>query len=64
MPSKPLKPCNKIGCSNLTKGRYCDEHKQQELQKGTVNRDKTRQYDKQRGSAASRGWGWLSVLKH
>lgn len=26
MPSKPLKPCNKIGCSNLTRDKYCEDH--------------------------------------
>jgi 5-methylcytosine-specific restriction enzyme A len=28
MPRKPLKPCNKIGCPNLTRERYCEQHKQ------------------------------------
>jgi 5-methylcytosine-specific restriction enzyme A len=27
MPSKPLKPCATIGCSNLTRNKYCDQHK-------------------------------------
>lgn len=46
MPSKPLKPCNKVGCHNLTRDRYCDDHKQLHYQ-----------YDKHRGTAAKRGYG-------
>ncbi|MED0676974.1 HNH endonuclease signature motif containing protein [Aneurinibacillus thermoaerophilus] len=45
MPSKPKKPCAQFGCPNLTTERYCETHRQQ-----------ARQYDKQRGSAASRGY--------
>ncbi|WP_019534226.1 HNH endonuclease [Paenibacillus ginsengihumi] len=26
MPSKPMRPCNKPGCRNLTAERYCAEH--------------------------------------
>lgn len=26
MPNKPLHICNKPGCNNLTRERYCDEH--------------------------------------
>lgn len=46
MPSKPLKPCNKQGCSQLTRERYCASHKQ-------LNN----QYDQNRGTAAQRGYG-------
>lgn len=46
MPSKPLKPCSKRGCPNLTRERYCDDHKQ-------LNNC----YDTNRGSAAQRGYG-------
>lgn len=45
MPSKPMKPCNKIGCPNLTTERYCEQHKQEE-----------RRYDRGRGSASQRGY--------
>lgn len=27
MNQKPLKPCNKPGCSNLTRSGYCEQHK-------------------------------------
>lgn len=29
MNKKPLRPCSKFNCSNLTHTRYCDEHKQE-----------------------------------
>ncbi|WP_035430878.1 HNH endonuclease [Bacillus sp. UNC322MFChir4.1] len=47
MPSKPLRPCSHHRCSNLTKERYCDDHKHLVKQ----------QYEKDRGSAAQRGYG-------
>lgn len=28
MPSKPLRPCNKVGCNQLTNDTYCESHKQ------------------------------------
>lgn len=45
MPLKPKRPCSKIGCNNLTRERYCEAHKQEQ-----------NQYDRNRGSAASRGY--------
>jgi 5-methylcytosine-specific restriction enzyme A len=55
MPNKPLKPCNKQGCSQLTREQYCEVHKQ-------LNN----QYDKNRGTAAQRGYGarWRKVRTH
>ncbi len=52
MPSKALKPCNKQGCPNLSRERYCDDHKQL-----------TNSYDTNRGTAAQRGYGarWRKV---
>lgn len=47
MPWKPRKPCNQPGCPNLTHGRYCDQH-QKEIDQ---------EYDRERGSAAKRGYG-------
>lgn len=46
MPTKPKRPCNKIGCRALTTNTYCDDHKKQ----------RRKQYDQQRGSAAQRGY--------
>lgn len=45
MPSKPYKPCNELRCPNLTRERYCEDHKQ--------NRN---EYDKYRGSSSKRGY--------
>ena len=42
MPDRPLRPCKKPGCRNLTRSGWCDEHK-------PVYRD-------DRGSANSRGY--------
>ncbi|WP_428909479.1 HNH endonuclease [Niallia sp. Krafla_26] len=38
MNKKPLKPCSKIGCQNLTTSRYCDQHQ-------TEFRNQNRFYD-------------------
>jgi 5-methylcytosine-specific restriction protein A len=46
MPGKMKHPCNKIGCNKLTHDRYCDTHARLE--------QRTR--DKERGSAAARGY--------
>lgn len=37
--SKPLRPCNRQGCGNLTRDGYCDLHKQ-------AKADSNRYYDK------------------
>jgi 5-methylcytosine-specific restriction enzyme A len=46
MARKPLKPCKSYGCPDLTRERYCENHKQ-------LNN----QYDLNRGTAAQRGYG-------
>ncbi len=60
MPNAPLKPCNKPGCPNLTRERFCAKHE------GLKN-EKKKQHDKQRGSASSRGydrkWQRVRALK-
>jgi 5-methylcytosine-specific restriction enzyme A len=55
MPSKSFKPCSSRGCPSLTRERYCDEHHQ-------LNK----QYDKDRGSSAKRGYGsrWRKARIH
>ena len=30
MPRKPMRPCSKSGCPNLTYGRYCEVHEKEE----------------------------------
>lgn len=55
MPTRPLRPCSKPGCPNLTTERFCAEHKKSEAQR----------YDKERGTAASRGYTyrWQKYVK-
>lgn len=59
MPSAPLQPCARPGCPFLAVvGRYCEEHsKAEDAQK--------KQYDRQRGSSAKRGYGrkWQNYRK-
>jgi 5-methylcytosine-specific restriction protein A len=45
MTRKPLKPCNKVGCPELTHDAYCVDHKQEKYS-----------YDKARGSSNERGY--------
>lgn len=59
MPSAPLQPCARPGCPFLASvGRYCVEHAKAE------NAQK-KQYDRQRGSSAKRGYGrkWQNYRK-
>lgn len=42
LPRKPKKPCRHPGCPSLTHNRYCEEH--------------AKIYEKERGSAAERGY--------
>lgn len=55
MPNKPFHPCNKSGCSRLTKGRFCEEHERLAKKKS----------DEQRGSASERGYDdqWHKVSR-
>lgn len=46
MATKPKRPCNRVGCRNLTTQRFCEEHRQQD------QRDR----DRYRGSAHERGY--------
>ena len=48
MAQRPRRPCGKIGCPELVEGgtKYCDKHIKD-----------ARSYDKQRGTAAERGYG-------
>jgi len=43
---KPLKPCNKHGCPNLTRESYCEQHKS----------IPHKRYDDKRGSSSQRGY--------
>ena len=59
MPLAPLQPCARPGCPSLAVvGRHCAKHaKAEKAQK--------KQYDKQRGSSAKRGYGrkWQNYRK-
>ncbi|AOY76674.1 HNH endonuclease [Clostridium formicaceticum] len=44
MPQKPLRPCKKAGCRNLTREGYCKEHKQLEL---LDKQERNKYYDQQ-----------------
>lgn len=50
MPIAAPKPCNKNGCPNLTQGRYCDDHKDE-------NNTYKKQHDSKRPNANQRGYG-------
>ena len=56
MPMKMKHYCNHPGCNQLTTDRYCEQHTKQVQQR----------YDKQRGSAASRGYDskWRAARDH
>ena len=33
MPRKPKRPCSKLGCPNLTEGRFCEQHEKEEAKR-------------------------------
>lgn len=48
MPSRAKKPCRRLGCRELVVGvGYCEEHK----------KERGREWDSRRGTAAERGYG-------
>lgn len=49
MPQRPLKICRHSGCNKLTRETYCETHKKVHS---------VSDYDKRRGSAAARGYGY------
>lgn len=49
MTVRPHQPCAAPNCPNITTWKYCDDHRQE-------NREKTRKWDKERGTAAQRGY--------
>lgn len=55
MTGKPLKPCNKIGCRNLTQEKYCEEHKQ-------ASSENQKYYDRHQRDKKSnsfyKSWSW------
>ncbi|MGG6437388.1 HNH endonuclease signature motif containing protein [Saccharococcus caldoxylosilyticus] len=55
MPNKPLRPCNKIGCRNLTRETYCNEHKHLAEQRQRTRRN-DREYDKYKRNQQARAF--------
>jgi 5-methylcytosine-specific restriction enzyme A len=50
---KALRFCSWPGCNQLGKGQYCEEH---QAQHEMLRQENNRQYNRQRGSAASQGY--------
>jgi 5-methylcytosine-specific restriction enzyme A len=55
MPSRPLKPCNKIGCTELTRERYCNKHKHLAEQRQRIRRN-DKEYDKNKRNQQARAF--------
>ena len=53
MAEKALRFCSWPGCNQLGKGQYCEEH---QAQHEMLRQENNRQYNRQRGSAASQGY--------
>lgn len=59
MPLKKLHKCNKLGCNNLTRNRYCQEHECLEIEeKKAINTryNQTRTDDKEQAFYKTTGW--------
>lgn len=56
MPLKPKRPCNHIGCNELTTDGYCEKH----------FKLARKQYDNTRGTASQRGYNsrWRKYRSH
>lgn len=56
MPERHLRPCNKHGCPNLTRKRYCIEH-------AYIEKVEQRERDRGRRSSAQRSYGheWRKI---
>ncbi len=50
MANKPLRPCNKHGCPNLTSNSYCDEHLYIKVQKDMQRAKRYDQYKRDQRS--------------
>jgi 5-methylcytosine-specific restriction protein A len=49
MAHRPIKLCAKPGCNELTRGKYCEDHEREDLDRNNAN-------DKDRRSASKRGY--------
>ncbi|PFB37935.1 HNH endonuclease, partial [Bacillus thuringiensis] len=55
MPSKPFKPCKSLGCNELTRDKYCNNH-QDKVQENTRHYDKHIRNKSSRSFYNSRLW--------
>jgi 5-methylcytosine-specific restriction protein A len=55
MARKAWRECNKVGCHELTKERFCEKC-QKEYDESI--KEKNKEYDKQRGSSTARGYNY------
>ena len=64
MPYKKLHKCNKIGCNNLTRNRYCEKHEYIEIeQKKAWNRKYNSKRDDDKEQAFYKTVGWKQARK-
>lgn len=70
MATKPLRPCNKVGCNKLTDSGYCDEHtkviKRQRFERDKeLKKNRDKRYDKFKRNKQSKSFydsdGWRAV---
>ncbi|MBW3492284.1 HNH endonuclease [Bacillus sp. FDAARGOS_1420] len=63
MPSKPFKPCQSIGCNELTRDKYCSKH-QDKVQENTRYYDKYIRNKSSRSFYNSRLWKDMRELMY
>ena len=54
MPTAPMRPCGHVGCRELVQRGYCPAHERPRA--GWQDAEARRLHDRQRGSAAARGY--------
>lgn len=55
MPARPKRPCAHPGCPELVERGWCSTHAAERAER---EREKTRAYDRRRGSSTARGYDW------
>ena len=64
MPQKKLHVCNKMGCNNLTRNRFCEKHQYIEAEeKKAINRKYNRNRTDDKEQAFYKSTGWKIVRK-
>lgn len=54
MPLRPNKPCNKPGCPNLTRDKYCEEHLELGIRQFNFTKEQKQEFDKKRSKSPAR----------